>query len=190
MSREVSSSGNISPSTNEPKIDVHTNNQSNPVSQADLMPLSNKAEHFEGPANNGINDQELLKAFIGFNYEKITTRSFNWSGFFFTDSYVLYRKMFLYWLLLQLLDMILLNNIIVSLIVGIAFGFAVNPIYLAFAKRKVAEIKAKNPNKSMGELRTICAIKGGTSIGVVLLFIILQTLIIIGSVYIMVSVLT
>lgn len=190
MPKNFSSFGNIPPSTNEQKRDVHINNQPNPVPNVDLMTSPNREGDFERQSGNVINDQELLKAFIGFNYEKITTRAFNWSGFFFTYSYVLYRKMFLYWLLLQLFDLILLNNIIATLIIGVIFGLAVNPVYLAFAKRKIKEIKAKNPNKSMGELKTICAIKGGTSIGVVLLLIISRVFIIIGILYIMASALT
>ena len=43
---------------------------------------------------NLISEDELLKEFIGNNYKKITTRLFNFPGFFFTTLYMFYRKIF------------------------------------------------------------------------------------------------
>ena len=66
---------------------------------------------------NQINDNELLKAYIGKNNEKITTRPFNFAGFFFGPAYMFYRKMFGYALLAYLLELVVLNvidNIIVT----------------------------------------------------------------------------
>ena len=39
--------------------------------------------HQQNINNNSYNDEDLLKAFIGNNYEKITRSPFNLAGFFF-----------------------------------------------------------------------------------------------------------
>lgn len=119
-----------------------------------------------------VDDDELLKAFIGNNYEKITTRPFNFAGFFFTTFYMFYRKMFGYALLVFLLNLIVLNvinNFIVILAFNVAVGFLVNKIYLSYAKKKIAIIKASNSQKSTEELKSICSTKGGTSVGKIFL---------------------
>lgn len=115
-----------------------------------------------------ISDDELLKAFIGNNYEKITTRKFNFAGFFFTTLYMFYRKMFGYTLIVFLINLIVLNVIdkfIVTLLFCIIVGFLVNKLYLSYAKKKVAIIKMSNPQKNQEELNKLCAAKGGTSVG-------------------------
>ena len=64
------------------------------------------------PTNFNTTDEKvLLKAFIGKNYEKITNRLFNFSGFFFTSFYFFYRKMFLFGIILFILNFITLNFI-------------------------------------------------------------------------------
>ena len=87
------------------------NNQSNPVSQSQAQnnvmpnetvnpnPTSNTQSIQPNPVSQPQtqnNDEELLKAFIGKNYDKITKQSFNLAGFFVTSFYFYYRKMFLY----------------------------------------------------------------------------------------------
>lgn len=117
-------------------------------------------------------DDELLKVFIGNNYEKITTRAFNFAGFFFTTFYMFYRKMFGYGLLVFLLNLIVLNvinNFVVTLAFNVAVGLLVNKIYLSYAKKKITVIKASNSQKSMEELKSICSTKGGTSVGQIFL---------------------
>lgn len=118
--------------------------------------------------DNHANDDELLRAFIGNNYDKITTKSFNFAGFFFTSFYMFYRKMFLYGFLLFLVNLIVLNVInfsIVIILFGIVTGFFVNKVYLYYAKKKITKIKLENPQKSIEELKEICSTKGGTSVG-------------------------
>ncbi len=117
-------------------------------------------------------DDELLKAFIGNNYDKITTRPFNFAGFFFTTLYMFYRKMFGYGLLVFLLNFIVLNvinNFIVTLAFNVAVGLLVNKIYLSYATNKIAVIKTSNSQKSIEELKSICSTKGGTSVGQIFL---------------------
>ena len=121
---------------------------------------------------NEMNDDLLLLAFIGKNCEKITTRSFNFAGFFFSSLYMFYRKMFGYGLLFfigQTLILNLINIPVLSLGINILTGFLVNKLYVSFANKKIDVIKAQNIGKSMDELKYICAKKGGTSFGKVIL---------------------
>lgn len=95
-------------------------------------------------------DDELLQAFIGKNYEKITKRPFNFAAFFFTSFYLFYRKMFGYGILVFLLNVAIttaFNKFYFTLILNIIVGFLVNKIYLSTAKKIVAVIKVSNPKK-------------------------------------------
>lgn len=127
--------------------------------------------------NNILDDSDLLEAFIGENYNKITTRVFNFSGFFFSSLYFFYRKMFVYGILLFLINLLintLFNQQIVFLLFNILCGFFVNKIYLFYANRKIEKIKRKNPNMSISELMSLCSRKGGTSLGKAILGLLLQ----------------
>lgn len=113
-------------------------------------------------------DEELLKVFIGKNYEKITKRPFNFAAFFFTSFYLFYRKMFGYGILAFLLNLAIttiFDKTYLALLLSIIIGFLVNKVYLLSAKKKIAVIKVANPKKTGEELKKVCAAKGGTSIG-------------------------
>ena len=117
---------------------------------------------------SGFNDEELLKAFIGKNYEKITKNPFNIPAFFFTSLYMFYRKMFLYSLLVFIAYLIILNvvnNFFVTILFNVAIGFVANKIYLYYTKNQINKIKVSNMNKTTEELKVICSDKGGTSVG-------------------------
>ena len=156
------------------------NNTIDPISQNNFqsnnvnpMPQQNVG-YASQPINNSTstNDEELLRAFIGNNYEKITTRPFNFAGFFFTTFYMFYRKMFLYAILLFLVNLVVLNvinNFIVTLAFNVVVGFLVNKIYLFYAKKKIDKIKFQNQQKDINELKSLCSAKGGTSVGKIFL---------------------
>lgn len=170
--------------TTQPQVNninsIPQNNNINPVSQNSFqsnnvnpMPQQNVGSTSQ-PTNNSAstNDEELLRAFIGNNYEKITTRPFNFAGFFFTTFYMFYRKMFLYAILLFLVNLVVLNvinNFIVTLAFNVAVGFLVNKIYLFYAKKKIDKIKFQNQQKDINELKGLCSAKGGTSVGKIFL---------------------
>ena len=119
---------------------------------------------------SGQNDEELLKAFIGEKYQKITTSSFNIPAFFFTFLYMLYRKMFLYSMGMFIINLIVLNVVnvfAVNLVFNILMGIFMNKIYLFYANNKIKKIKEQNQDKNPAELMAICARKGGTSVGLV-----------------------
>lgn len=130
--------------------------------------------------NNIINDEELLKAFIGNNYDKITTNKFNIAGFFLSTLYLFYRKMFGYGLLVFIINIILVsitNKTELTIILNIAVGLLVNRLYISFANSKIAIIKQNNLEKSNEELKNICTNKGGTSIFLPFLGIIVEIII-------------
>ena len=116
-------------------------------------------------------DQELLRAYVGNNYQKIISMPFNIFGFLFTALYVLYRKMYSYSLILLAILVAVFIFIkspiivfIIYLILAIFIGFTINRIYISSAKRKVNNIKQKNINMHYQEIKDICSLNGGTSI--------------------------
>lgn len=113
-------------------------------------------------------DQELLKAFIGKNYDNITTGKFNIGAFFFSSLYLCYRKMFLYGLLLFIVTLIILNFINIPALgtaINVLLAIFFNKFYVKEANKRVQKIKQKNPDKSFEQLKEICTKKGGTSFG-------------------------
>ena len=180
-SNSVNSANSSTVNTN---YGVETNSIVNPSQINQGTPSIQPQNNVNSQINNNVSsnisstsvsqggDDELLKVFIGNNYDKITTRPFNFAGFFFTTLYMFYRKMFGYGLLVFLLNLIVLNvinNFVVTLAFNVAVGLLVNKIYLSYAKKKIAVIKASNSQKSMEELKSICSTKGGTSVGQIFL---------------------
>lgn len=191
---------NMSPtqeiSNNQPtSIPVSSVSNQNTVNQSQMQfnqNMNNNIPPQQSYNNYSINDEELLKAFIGNNYEKITTRPFNFAGFFFSTFYMFYRKMFGYALLVFLLNLIvlnLINNFIVTIAFNVVVGLLVNKVYLFYSNKKIAKIKLENADKDITELKNICSSKGGTSVGKIFLgfitelgiaFVILFVMMIIG----------
>ncbi len=143
------------------------------ISNSNIMPEQNINQISQPQLNNTTlsNEEELLKAFIGANYDKITTKKFNFAGFFFSVFYMFYRKMFLYGLLLSIILIIssIARAFVIYIVFSIVLGLFVNKIYLSYAKKKIAKIKCQNPQKNIDELKKICSEKGGTSIGILIL---------------------
>lgn len=169
-------SNNINPTPVSPTTTVNPTPQ--PIQNANNTPP--QQDFF---SSNTINDDELLRAFIGNNYEKITTSQFNFAGFFFNSLYMCYRKMFGYGILTFLIYFVLYNivnafapslSLVLPIGICVAVGLMVNKIYLSYAKKKVAIIRASYPQKSNEELKSICADKGGTSVGKIFLGLLAQ----------------
>ena len=135
-------------------------------------------------------DNNLLEKFIGDNYKKITTRQFNISGFFFGSLYLFYRKLYLYGLLVFIVNLIiniLLNNIFVGLFINILIAVFVNKIYVSYANNKINKIKEFNKDKSDEELEKICKVQGGTSVPSVIIGFLVEILL--TGIYIAVAIL-
>ena len=122
-------------------------------------------------------DEELLRIYIGNNYEKIINDRFNLAAFLGNAIYLCYRKMMSYGLGLALIIIILnqliqrnnlLLNIIITLIITLILstisGLFINKIYIKDSKKRIKLIKEKYKDKDFTELKGICATAGGTSI--------------------------
>ena len=140
--------------------------------------------------SNTMDDEAFLKAFIGKNYEKITTRNFNFSAFFFSSLYVLYRKMFWQGLVLYCAMFVssnLLGSIgkVISLVIALATGLMFNKIYVKYATDEVEKIKQQNPDGNSNAINLVCFSKGGTSVGNIFLglFIAIVISIIYGMIF-------
>lgn len=135
-----------------------------------------------------FDNDELLVHFIGKNNDKIINRPFNFSAFFFTSFYLFYRKLYLYGILLFILNLLalfFLNSIMVTLVFGLLCGFLFNIVYLKTSKRKISNIKSKNSNKDIEQIEKICMSKGGTSIGNIFIGFITEITVVILSIVIM-----
>ncbi len=157
----------ITPPTENYNQTLPSNSDSNNLSNPTTNNINNMPSNTIEYQTDYIDDDILLRAYIGNNYEKITTQPFNIAGFFFTGLYMFYRKMFLYALIFIIVNTAItaiINSSIISLIMCGLVGLFINKIYISFAKQKIAKIKATNPNSTQEELRAICTSKGGTSI--------------------------
>lgn len=162
----------VQPSYNNPNIGSITNtnyqeiNQQPPATNVNYQGLNQQSN------TTSFDNDELLKSFIGNNYEKITSRPFNFAGFFFTFFYMFYRKMFLYGLILFIIELITVHEIIgfiIAMIINLLIGLFINKLYIHYANKKIKKIKEQNPQKTIDEVKQVCTIKGGTSVGQLIL---------------------
>ena len=137
-----------------------------PVAPVAETPVAPVAEVAGTTGSTSINDEELLKAFIGKNYEKITTKKFNWSAFFFTSPYMMHRGLYI-----EALGFFVISNLIANLIKFESLTFICmlvsaiffNKVYVMQVEKKINKIKLENSGKNLEELKAICAKKGGSN---------------------------
>lgn len=113
--------------------------------------------------NNSIEDRELLKSYIHEDYDKFISGKFNWCAFLFTSLYLLYRKAYVPAIIVFAINTILNSNLL-SIIIAFILGVTFNNFYTSEAKKRIVNIKQKNPGKTHEELKQICFLKGGGSI--------------------------
>ena len=166
--------------TNQP---VDTNQNVTPG----VVPNPNAIPNVEENKRPKISEEELLVSFIGNNYEKITTKKFNFAAFFFTTFYLFYRKRVLAGLLFMIANILITNYITnyyyIVLGLAVALGFFFNKKYVEYAKKKVRSIKYTNFKESPEELKKMCAKKGGTSVGRVFLGFLFNIIILIAMIF-------
>ena len=171
-------------------IDSQVNNYNGTVSQQ----LSNeppKSEVIDYYINSNLNsnisnnqntndDEEYLKAFVGEKYPKIKKSSISIPGFFFSEFYMLYRKMFVPGIILGIIRIIILSTpfIYLSIIINILCMVTVNKIYLNTATKKVNKIKINMINNSKEEILKKCTATGGTNIGLAIGGVLLEIIIV------------
>ena len=124
-------------------------------------------------------DEYLIRKFMGQNANKILGSSINIGAFFFGALYFFYRKMYIYGIIIIVIDYLLtlLPFKYAGLLLSIFLLFFTNKIYTDFAYGQVQSIKRINTDTNKDKLGIECAKYGGTSIISVLLIIIAVTVI-------------
>jgi len=119
-------------------------------------------------------EEQLLKAFIGNNYEKIAQKKFSVPALLLSWIYTLYRKIYLP-SIIGMIAIILLGFLPSMVYYIIVFAFVIilginfNKWYIEYAKKQIRKIKLNNQNISENELISICKEKGGTNVGLAIL---------------------
>ena len=146
-------------------------------------------------SHTNITDDDLKKAYIGNNYEKLEKGRFSLPTLFLGIYYLLYRKMWLYsllWLIITVLSTIgiyvykISYLFLLPMIYIILLSALFTNLYSKKVDKEIMKIKKNNSDKSNEELLVICKKKGGVSVGAVVTVIILiiSTLIVVMSVFI------
>ncbi len=150
------------PSENNTQANNQSTNNDSTLDKDNPLPQMN---------NTDVNDNELIAAYVGEKYSNFK-KPFNIFALLFGGAYFFYRKMFLYALLVFIINLLILNVIKItalSLLFRVVLGFVFNKLYLMDVAKKVKKIKYIRSQESIEDLKRICASKGGTSVGQLLL---------------------
>lgn len=149
--------------------------EDNRLRAADVVPASVVSS--SSNSQNNLDTQDLVRKFVGDKHQSISMSPFSfWAGFF-GPLYFYYRKMYLYGIIIAIVNVLLMLLLFVNiwLYLGaflaefIILGLITNQMYLKFAKKKVISIVATNPNANMASVQTMCQSSGGTNIIVAIL---------------------
>lgn len=165
------------------RFDVQANVNAAPVNNVqydnqNLSQIQNNVNINNVNQTKHITTDELVDIYIGPNVDKLKTNGFSFCTFFFGIMYVFYRKMWLLgiiWMALAVVTSMFLSsfqlviNIIFSLVMAIKF----KGMYINHVREEVYKIKDLNTKKTDEEIAMICQSKGGTSVGLVILSIII-----------------
>ena len=141
-------------------------------------PIINNQDKYNYNATYNVSDEDLIKEYVGNNYNDFKNTKFSIPTFFLGIYYFLYRKMWLYTILTILIAIAsfiltfvfeLWYLLFIPTIYMIFMSIKFNELYLNIAKKKVEKIKSNNPDKTNQELVNICKKKGGVSILAVIL---------------------
>lgn len=139
-----------------------------------------------------IRNDELLYYYVGKNYEKFVTKSFNFSAFFFSIAYLLYRKMYGFTFIIMVASIVMsyfIKNPVylagASFAINLVLGIIANKRYISFCNNKIINIKSKYPYFDKEQLIAICKKKGGTSILSIILGFIFNIVIIVAITFVL-----
>lgn len=138
-------------------------------------PVDNKADnkYDYDKISSSVNDEDLIKAYVGNNYNTIKNTKFSIPTFFLGTYYFLYRKMWLYVILAIIISIASTIIAIVTDLWYISFATSLymifmsikfSEIYLHTVRKRVENIKMNNQDKTGKELLDICKSKGGVSV--------------------------
>lgn len=127
----------------------------------------NNNELINGQINNtSINqDDELLRIYVGKNYDKLIQENFNPLAFFLTTPYLFYRKKYLWGFLYMIVGfiselLISYSSIVICVLIGVFF----NKYYIQDCKKQIEKIKNTNIGASTDTIKLILITKGGTNL--------------------------
>jgi len=118
------------------------------------------------PNNQSINDDQLVKTYIGTKADKFINGGFSWCAFFFGPMYAIYKKMWffgiMWFIVLELISIIFeyTLSIIVLLAMNIIISVFFKKIYIRNVKAKVQKIKKENHKRNQSELIKLCGAAG------------------------------
>lgn len=143
------------------------NNCGSPVTNK----IDDKSDYNEN--SSSVNDEDLIKAYVGNNYNAIKNTKFSIPTFFLGTYYFLYRKMWLYVILAIIISIASTIIAIVTDLWYISFATSLymifmsikfSEVYLHTVRKRVENIKMNNQDKTGKELLDICKSKGGVSV--------------------------
>ena len=103
-----------------------------------------------------IDEEGLIKAYVGEEYDKLKVDKFNWLAFLFPVFSLAYRKQLAYAISVLLLLFISGSiNILAAFLIKLIIGINFNKIYIWIVKRRVNSIKeeTKNDNELIAEIK-------------------------------------
>ncbi len=109
-------------------------------------------------------DEELLRVYVGKNYDKFVSRKFNVYMLMYPNAYMLYRKSYKYFIILLVLPFVPLIGIMVYFVLTFILAFSFNEMYLNEARDAINGIKQRNLGISSDALKELVANKGGTNL--------------------------
>ena len=112
-------------------------------------------------------DDAYRMAFIGTNKESIIKNKFSVPALFFGPLYLIYRKMYVLGITLQIIIYVLLLSLgedgsSIQMFINLFLAIKFNSLYLNFVNKEVKKIRENNNDKSSTEILNICKKQGNT----------------------------
>ena len=119
-------------------------------------------------------DEDLIKIYVGKNYEKIKKANFSLPTFFFGPIYFFYRKLYALGLGYALINIFIgISALPIIIVIRVLLATTFSQLYLNIVKKRIEKIKQQNKNIDKETLKLRCKIKGGVNILVILILIII-----------------
>lgn len=112
-------------------------------------------------------DDAYRMAFIGTNKESIIKNKFSVPALLFGPLYLIYRKMYVLGITLQIIIYVLLLSLgedgsSIQMFINLFLAIKFNSLYLNFVNKEVKKIRENNNDKSSTEILNICKKQGNT----------------------------
>ncbi len=128
-------------------------------------------------------DIQLIKDYIGPNYQNLIQGGFSFPALLFGSYYFCYRKFWAFGIISFVLSFY--TGIIGMILIRIVGGFIFKNYYIAYVKKKIKQYRFDYPNYSYRQLSGMCESNGGVSIGFLIFAIILYIIILLIFIIVM-----